>query len=191
MALIPVTELKQWAYCERIVYYHAFVPGGGVATFKMAEAGRAQEMIESLEMRRTLREYGLEGAQRRFGVWLADEVLGISGKIDLLLVGAERSAVVDFKLTSGEPGRNHRMQLGGYALLVRAALGIEVTTGFIYRIADGRVFEIGIGEELLESVRTAVSGIRECLAREVLPAATEVRGRCVECEYQNFCGDVW
>ena len=38
MDLIPVTELKQWVYCERIVYYHRVMPGIGQSTFKMKEA---------------------------------------------------------------------------------------------------------------------------------------------------------
>jgi hypothetical protein len=52
MGLIPVTELKQWAYCERIVYYHRVMPAIGQATFKMREALAAQELVEGLEMRR-------------------------------------------------------------------------------------------------------------------------------------------
>ena len=55
--LLPVTELRQWAYCPRVVYYHVTMPGAGRSTYKMQEGLRAQELIENLEMRRTLREY--------------------------------------------------------------------------------------------------------------------------------------
>jgi CRISPR-associated exonuclease Cas4 len=111
MDLLSVTDLKQWSYCPRIVYYHQVMPGVGQPTYKMKEALRAQDMIENLEMRRTLKEYGLDDAERNFGVWLTDLALGISGKIDLLLKGKTEASVVDFKLTSGEPGENHYMQL--------------------------------------------------------------------------------
>jgi len=117
MDLIPITDLKQWAYCPRVVYYHHVMPASAKPTYKMREGLAAQEMIEGLEMRRKLREYGLEAARRRFGVWLENQELGLSGKIDLLLEGPEEIAVVDFKLTSGEPGQNHRIQLAGYSLL--------------------------------------------------------------------------
>jgi CRISPR-associated exonuclease Cas4 len=66
MDLIPVSDLKQWAYCERIVYYHRVMPTVGKPTFKMKEAIAAQDLIESLEMRRGLGEYGLENARRHF-----------------------------------------------------------------------------------------------------------------------------
>ena len=87
--LIPVTDLKQWAYCQRVVYYHRVMPGVGKATFKMKEAVAAQDLVESLEMRRGLQAYGLVGAERLFGVWLSSAGLGLSGKTDLVLRGLD------------------------------------------------------------------------------------------------------
>jgi CRISPR-associated exonuclease Cas4 len=191
MDLIPVTDLKQWAYCPRIVYYHRVMAGVGHATHKMREGSTAQELIERLELRRTLREYGLEEAQRRFGVWLENMQLGLSGKIDLLLESAEEVAVVDFKLTSGEPGQNHRLQLAGYSVLAEAATGVPARRSFLYRIPDGRVFTERLDDESRTAVRRAVSEIRETAQGQLYPEATDVRGRCVECEYANYCADVW
>ena len=191
MGLIPVTDLKQWAYCERIVYYNRVMPGTGKPTYKMREAVAAQELIEGLEMRRSLREYGLESAERRFNSWLTDERLGLSGKVDLLLHGPEAVAVVDFKLTSGEPGENHRMQLTGYSLLAEAVYGVPARHAFIYRIPDNRVFAIEITEELRRRVVAGVDAIREVGKTQWCPEPTAVRGRCVECEFANYCGDVW
>ncbi len=186
-----MTELKQWGYCGRIVYYHRVLGGVGRRTYKMGEAVRAQEAIERLEVRRALGEYGFEGARRRFGVWLEDEGVGLSGKIDLVLERDGEAAVVDFKLTSGEPGENHRYQLAGYAVLVEAALKVAVGRAFLYRIPNDRIFEIDVGAEARGRVAEAVRAIREVEEREIFPEATRVRGRCVECEYANYCGDVW
>ena len=102
-------------YCERIVYYHRVMPAIGQQTFKMKEALAAQDLIEAMEMRRSLQAYGFEGARRRFGAWLNNERLGLSAKTDLILERENRVAVVDFKLTGGEPGENHRMQLAQFA----------------------------------------------------------------------------
>lgn len=190
-ALIPVTDLKQWAYCPRIVYYHRVMPAVGRATFKMKEALAAQDLIESLEMRRGLALYGFEGAVRRFNVWMSDEELGLSGKVDLLLESGEQVAVVDFKLTSGEPGENHLFQLTGYSLLAEALGGLPAKRAFLYRIPDNRVFPLGITDRARESVRAAVVAIRQMAETQLCPEATEVRGRCQECEYANYCGDVW
>ena len=191
MDLIPVTDLKQWVYCERIVYYHRVAPAVGKPTYKMKEAVAAQELIEGLEMRRSLQAYGLEGARRRFNVWMEDEGAGLSGKADLVLEGEEEVAVVDFKLTSGEVGENHRMQLAGYSLLAEAVWGLPARRAFVYRIPDNGVFAVEVGEELREAVKGAVAGIRRMAEAQWCPEPTAVRGRCVECEFANYCGDVW
>jgi CRISPR-associated exonuclease Cas4 len=189
--VIPVTELKQWAYCPRVVYYHRRMPGAGAATHKMEEALRAQDWWERLELRRSLGKYGMQEAGRRFDVWLSDGEVGLSGRIDLLLTCGERAAVVDYKLTSGEPGHNHRMQLAGYALLVEKCLGLAVPVGLMARIPDDRVFEIPMTGELLAEARAAVLGIGKMAELGLFPGPTAVRGRCTDCEYANFCGDVW
>jgi CRISPR-associated exonuclease Cas4 len=189
--LLPVTELRQWAYCPRVVYYHLTMPGAGRSTYKMEEGLRAQDLIEGLEMRRTLREYGLAEAERQFGVWLSDPDLGLSGKLDLLLRGTGSAAVVDFKLTSGEVRENHRVQLAGYSVLVERVLGLRVSAAFIFRIPDNNVIAVPMTDELRARVFEGVDAIHKMKSSEELPAPTEVRSRCVECEYANFCGDIW
>jgi CRISPR-associated exonuclease Cas4 len=167
------------------------MPGAGRQTYKMREGLRAQDLIEGFEMRRTLREYGLSEAKREFGVWLQDEELGLSGKLDLLLRGKESAAVVDFKLTSGEVGENHRVQLAGYAVLVEKVLGLPVPVTFIYRIPDNGIFAIAMTDEMRTGVSAAVGAIKSMRNSQEMPEATSVRGRCTECEYANFCGDTW
>jgi CRISPR-associated exonuclease Cas4 len=191
MDLIPVTDLKQWAYCPRVVYYHRVMPAPAHPTYKMKEGLAAQDLIESLETRRKLREYGLDGARRRFGLWLENGELGLAGKIDLLLEADDEIAVVDFKLTSGEPGRNHRLQLAGYSLLAEAVSGFPVRRAFLYRIPDNRIFAESVTEELRQAVKTAATDIRRMGDTQFCPDPTEVLGRCVECEFANYCADVW
>ncbi len=191
MDLIPVTDLKQWAYCPRVVYYHRVMPAPPRPTYKMKEGLAAQDLIENLETRRKLREYGLDDARRRFGLWLDNKDLGLAGKIDLLLEAKDEIAVVDFKLTSGEPGQNHRLQLAGYSLLAEAALGVPARRAFLYRIPDNRIFSEPLTEQLRKAVKTAVTDIRRTGDTQFCPEPTEVRGRCVECEFANYCADVW
>jgi len=191
MDLIPVTDLKQWTYCPRVVYYHRVMPALARPTYKMKEGLAAQDLIENLEMRRKLTEYGLDSAARRFGLWLESEDLGLSGKLDLLLEAQAEIAVVDFKLTSGEPGRNHRVQLAGYSMLAEARFGLPAHRAFLYRIPDNRIFPVAITEELRGTVKTAIEGIRRTSEDQWCPEPTELRSRCVECEFANYCADVW
>ena len=83
------------------------------------------------------------------------------------------------------------MQLAAYSLLAERATGLAARRGFIYRIPDSRLFVISMGKTERDEVLAAVSNIRSMCTTQELPDATGVRGRCVECEYQNYCADIW
>lgn len=189
--LITIGDLKNWGYCPRVVYYRRFLPGASTPTYKMKAGIEAQAHIESLEVRRTLSRYGWEGARRKFGLRLADAELGLSGKLDILLERETEAAIVDFKLTSGDPGRNHRLQLGGYGLIVERQLGLAVRMAFLVRIPDSRIFEIPIDDDLRTELHAAIREINHMVDTEECPQPTDLRSRCVDCEYANFCADVW
>ncbi|MGC8793652.1 MAG: CRISPR-associated protein Cas4, partial [Bryobacteraceae bacterium] len=188
---VLVTDIKQWAYCPRIVYYRAVLGLQSRPTFKMLEGRQAQEDLEKLELRRSLKRYGLQQATRHLGVWLHDPGLPLAGRIDMLLQGPELGAVVDFKLTAEDPRESHHLQLAAYALLAERVLGLQVPLGFLYRIPDGRVFAIQITAELRERVHQILAAIGEVVNRQWCPPPTQHRGRCTECEYANFCADIW
>jgi CRISPR-associated exonuclease Cas4 len=191
--LIRLTDLKNWGYCPRVVYYHRLMPEAAPMTGKMRSGLRAQELIEKLEFRRTLDRYSFGGARRVFGQWLSDESLGVSGRVDLILLREEtkEAAVVDYKLTSGDPGDNHLLQVHGYAVLVERAYRVTVDQAFLYRIPDERVFVIPIEKVGRERVVAAIEGIRSMIAEQFLPPPTPVRSKCADCEFANYCGDIW
>ena len=189
--LIAVTELKQWLYCQRIVHYHRVSGLYPPMTRKMKEALEAQDQFERLEVRRRLEKYGLGEAGREFGVWLSCARLGLSGKIDLLVSNGEKAAVIDFKLTAAEPGLNLHLQLAAYGMMVEEKRGVVVKTVFIYRIPDDQLFPIELTGDLRQAVVEAVAGVRAVGEGSRFPEPTLVRGRCEECEFANFCGDVW
>ena len=191
--MLRVTDLKQWAYCR----IHCILPSQNAWSRKadLQDGGvgkAAQDMVEQLEMRRTMREYGFEGAIRKFGVWLENEDLGLAGKLDLLLETDTEAAIVEFKPTSGEAGQNHRLQLAGCGgCWSRESWprqsGVGSSTGF----RTGRYFRFPLTKPC--GARSARQWLRcaNLSQTAALPEPTDVRKRCEECEYANYCGDVW
>ena len=191
--LIPlrVNDLKQFEYCPRIVFYNTVMPLERKTTVKM-ERGKDEEFrLDALEKRRTLKRYDLGSGERRFHVWLESPTLGLSGKLDLLIVSNKGYFPVDFKYTRGRPHRNHVVQLAGYGLLVEEKFRTRVDTAFIYLTPVQQVISIGLTGQLKEEVRQRLSEMRTMIHDEILPPATPVRGRCEECEFRNYCGDVF
>lgn len=197
--LYRVTDIKQAAYCPRIAFYTYVLPVGKRPTRKMGFGTVAHEQVERLEARRTLSRYGLREAERVWGVWLTSEGLRMSGRLDLLLKlppkpetpEAPRYIPVDFKRTAGPVYQNHRLQLAAYALLVEEGYGQAVTTGFIYRIPEGRPEVVAIEDGLKRRVWEMVAEIDAMVQAERMPLPTPHRGRCQDCEFQNYCADIW
>jgi CRISPR-associated exonuclease Cas4 len=188
---LTATDLKQWAYCKRIVYYHHVMPVEFSRTFKMERGRNIEAAVEAMEKRRGFRRYGLEGGERRFGVWLKSERLGLTGKLDLLVVTRGACYPVDFKDTEGGVRRNHRIQLTAYALMAEESLGLAAPAAFVYLVPARELIRVEIGDELRSEVIAAIDEIRHFVGDERMPEPTPVRARCIGCEFRNYCDDIW
>jgi len=191
--LIPlrVNDLKQFQYCPRIVFYNTVMPVERKSTVKMQRGKEEEFKLDALEKRRTLARYQLGAGERRFHVGIESSKLGLSGKLDLLIVSPQGYFPVDFKYTRGRPHRNHVFQLAGYAILVEEEFQTQVETAFIYLAPVQTVIAIRISPQLKERTLNLLAEIRNMIQEGILPPATEVRSRCTECEFRNYCGDVF
>jgi CRISPR-associated exonuclease Cas4 len=191
LTALRVNDLKQFEYCPRIVFYNTVMPLDRKVSFKMQRGSEAEFRLDALEKRRSLRQYKLAEGERRFHVWLHSERMGLSGKMDMLIVSPQGYFPVDFKYTRGRPHRNHISQLAGYAVLVEDHFNTHVETGFIYLAPIGELVAIKMTAELKQEVAQRLAEIRSMIKEEILPQATAVRARCDECEFRNYCGDVF
>lgn len=188
---VTATDLKQWVYCPRIPFYRYVLPVRPAPTYKMQRGKDIQAAVEALERRRGFRAYGMHEGERRFGLWLRSERLGLSGKLDLLILTPDACYPVDFKDTQGGPRRNHRLQLAAYALLAEEAFERPAPDGFIYLVPEKRVVSLQLSEADREEVRVAIRGMRQMIEREQLPPPTTMHARCTACEFRNYCRDIW
>lgn len=188
---LRVNDLKQFEYCPRITFYNTVQPVERKTTVKMRRGNEVELRLEALEARRTLRRYGLTSGQRRSRVWLTAESLGLSGQIDMLIRTETEAFPVDFKYTRERPRANHRLQLAAYALLAEAALGVQVTTGFLYLVPLEQLVRVPISAELRQRCLDRMAEIRQMIGGQWMPQPTPVRARCEECEFRNYCGDIF
>ena len=192
--LLEVTDLKQWHYCPRVVYYHYCLPAIRPVTYSM-EAGIAQHLdAVALEERRSLRAYGLTEGERHFDVALTSAQLGLSARIDLvitLLTPTGREAVVvDYKLSEREAPANYKLQLAAYALLVEDRWEMPVRQGFLYHIPQRRAEAVPLTVSLRRKVATTVTDIRHAILSEHMPKPPASLSKCISCEFRRFCNDV-
>jgi CRISPR-associated exonuclease Cas4 len=186
-----VTDLKQWAYCPRIVYYQFCLPDVRPTTYKM-EAGREAGLAEQeRERRRSLRTYGLESGRREFEVPLLSSTLGLRGKPDMIIwLDEAREAIpVDYKLSKAA-GEHFKLQLAAYGMMIEEGSGYTVKRGFLYSIPLRRAEEIRIDRRLRDKLAATLNEMHCILRYEAMPAPTPNRNKCLACEFRRFCNDV-
>jgi CRISPR-associated exonuclease Cas4 len=184
-----VSDLKQFVYCPRVVYFSYVLPVEKASTYKMQVGQEEHVSLEGLESKRTLRRYGLERGERRFRVHLSSERYGLTGVLDLLIVSSADYYPVEFKNAPGGPALHHRYQLAAYCLLVEECFRAAVRTGFLYIVPRKQVVPVPMTPGIRERVRILLGRIRTMVAAEAMPPGTRDRRRCRDCEYRNYCAD--
>jgi CRISPR-associated exonuclease Cas4 len=192
-ALLPlrVHDLKQWDYCPRIVFYNYVMPVEKKSTFKMRHGRTAEDAIDRLEKRRKLTEFALAEGKRIFHFWCSSEKLGLSGRLDLVIDSPEGLFPVDFKMSEQRVHRNHITQLCGYALLLEERFNRSIECGFIFLVPREEIVPIDLTAERKLAALEMLTQMRQSIDLQLTPAPTAVRSRCDECEYRNYCGDVF
>lgn len=185
-----VTDLKQWAYCKRILYYYLCLPKIRPKTFKMEEGREEGKKEESREKRRSLRIYGIEEGRKEFNVAVSSKKYGLRGKVDLVIWKANEVIPVDYKLSLKGNREHFQLQIAAYGLLLEEWSGIKSRRGFIYSIPSHKIVEVEFTEKLQSTLFTMLDEMHRMLISEEMPEATKNHRKCRVCEFRRFCNDV-
>lgn len=189
-ALVRISDLRQWTYCPRVIWWTQVCPVGRYVSFKMKKGQEKELRLQRLQKRRTLKSFGIKLGEVQTNVVLTSERLSLTGKLDMMVVQGAHRLPAEIKFTQGPARLNHRLQLAGYALLIEEVYGTTVPVGFVIRLPDDEVDTIEIDVSLRELAMQTIEAIRRTILMETMPAAVPVLGRCVDCEFRNFCQDI-
>ena len=217
---LNASDLRQYVYCARVLYFRYCVPVRPPPTYKMVEGKLQHVQAEELERRRSLRTYGLADGERVFDVRLASERLGISGMLDMVILRRHEVIPVEFKHTEPGPEKfaqralrpasakpwsegkaatrvepaevslHHKYQLAAYAMLAGEHWQLPAHRCFVYYVGARRTAAVAITPSVRAYTRRLLREMREIIASQRMPAATRQAGRCRDCEYRRFCNDV-
>ena len=194
--LFEVTDLKQYTYCPRIVFYRYCLPRIRPITFTMKEGILSHAEEDSREERRSLRHYNLTEGERTAHLSLQSTRLGLTGRIDLAIATPSRTApnaegiVVEYKLTEQKAGAHFKLQLAAYALLLEEAWGLPVKRAYIYSISMRKAELVPIKPHLCHKVMQAIAHIKQIITSEIMPPPPASLRPCITCEFRRFCNDV-
>jgi CRISPR-associated exonuclease Cas4 len=194
--LLEVTDLKQYLYCPRIVFYRYCFPQVRPITFLMEEGIRRHQEEDEREERRSLRNYGLREGERITHLALRSPKYGLSGRLDLAIATPSRHAsdargiVVEYKYSERKASPHFKLQLAAYALLLEEAWNIPVPQGYLYSLPLKNAELVPITPQLRKKVVQVVQHIRQFVDSEIMPLPPSSQYRCVTCEFRRFCNDV-
>lgn len=194
--LFDVTDIKQYACCPRLVYYHTCVPDVRPLTYTMEIGTQSHQREDERENRRSLQNYGLEQGERLFHYAITSETLGLKGLIDMVIISPSLDAKkkeifpVDYKNSEQKTGLHFKLQLAAYALLLEEVFQVPVPRAFLYSIPKRKAEEVSITPALRKKVHTMLQQMRLMLHSEQMPVPTKEYRRCPTCEFRRFCNDV-
>jgi CRISPR-associated exonuclease Cas4 len=192
--LLRVIDIKQYAYCPRVLFYMLCLPGVRPTTYKMEAGIAAQAIVSKLETRRSLRAYGVAEGVRHFHVPLRSARLNCVGEVDLVIEcqagPTTRLVPVDFKLSRQRPGEHFRLQLACYGMMLEEQWGHPAPEGILYLIPTKEIISVVLTSRLRARAIRLLEEMRACIDQQRMPPATPYRRRCVGCEFRRFCNDV-
>lgn len=196
---VPVTPLftaedvRQFFYCPRIIYFRYVMRARVRPTLKME---RGKEIHREKYRPRSHEREG--NVERYYNIYVSSEKFGLACLIDILEVEGEEIRIVEVKTgripDDGEISEHQRAQVVAQALLVEEALGRSVKrVGIKYEDKNeggGKILWVHISDKDRVDVLRALEKMRSIVLMEDIPPPTPFRGRCVDCEYRAYCGDV-
>lgn len=190
--LFTVTDLKQYTYCPRVLYYQACLPDVRPTTYKMQAGAEAGEEEQKRAARRTLSAYHVLEGKRHYDVPVISYRLSLSGKVDEVVEARapEREIVpVDYKLAK-IAGQHFKVQLTAYAEMLSETWGYPVKRGYLLLIPLRRFEEVTITDRLRGALQAALEAMWRITQREATPPPADNRRKCAACEFRRFCNDV-
>jgi len=191
MIILRVSDIKQYIYCPRIIYFYYVLPILRRVTRKM-EYGRLEHIeISHLEKRRKLKAYGILEGSRDFHVFMQSSRLGLNGLLDMSITASSGEIYpVEFKHSISKRGLHQKYQLAAYAMLLEEKCFKPVRYGFLYLIPTKTIVPVEITASMREHVKKVLSAIRKIIANERIPGYIRSRTRCTDCEFKNYCADL-
>ncbi len=172
-------DVRQYAYCKRIVYFRYVLRARLQSTVKMERGKEGHAMLEERRRR---------GGSNYSSLYLSSERLGLAGMVDYFLY--EDGEVVPVEVKFGDWRRlylGHYLQLVAHALLLEEHFGVEVRRGIV-EYPDGKISRmVKITDGAKFKVLKILAEIRKIVLEEEVPPPSPNVAKCNDCEAYRVC----
>lgn len=191
--LIPVTWIKQYHVCPRIVYFLSVLGATERTTESMLE-GRIKHVKEGKleERRKTIGGDRRTRVERRWTkLYIASKRLGLRGLVDEVADVKDGLTVVEVKNSEPprKPPKHHLYQAVAYAMLAEEALMKPVRKIMFIYLPSGKKLTVQITEAMKRHVMWTIRRIRKIESESHIPPFKPKR-ICHGCGWHWICRKV-
>ena len=189
---ISVTDITQYIYCPRVVYFDKVLHSPRILGSQQADSRAAHVRLQEKEKRRIAAKYysqEFNEADKQFSVPLESKTLRLRGLLDLLIQASDEYIPVEYKYMLSSRGKiwpDHKYQLAAYALLLDENYKTTVKRGYLNYVNEDLVLRCDIPDASKRYTRRLVEEICELVTSQRIPPVTVPISRCT-----GGCGFRW
>ena len=192
---VSVTDIKQYVYCPRIVYFDMVLHATPIFGSQQEDSKELHEDYVEKELRRKDAVYyspEFVGAEKFLFTSLSSSMYGLQGNVDCIIKTAGTEYVpVEYKNMNSDRGRvcmQHKYQLVGYALLIEDNFDTVVKRAFVDYIPEGLILQFEITPTMKIFVKRVLGHIRRIIKDEELPPIRVAKYKCAGgCGHKQIC----
>lgn len=188
--LLRPYDFRQYAYCNRKLFYLRVVSVKQRATWSMNAGDSAHESEAVLFGKRALDQLGMRAYQRLESFELVAPKLRLRGKMDVLFSNGDSFVPLEYKTFGLKPTPSDRIQMAAYAVMIEETMGRHVD--FALWVGENRLKaeKVEIDTPLRNRFRVMHAEMLSLIDSQRFPEAPKNLNGCLACEFKNFCGDV-
>lgn len=192
---VSVTDIKQYIYCPRIVYFDRVLHATPIFGSQQEDSKELHEDYVKKELRRKDAVYyspEFVGAEKLLFVSFSSSTLGLQGNVDCMIKTASGEYVpVEYKNMNSDKGRicmQHKYQLVGYAMLIEDSFKTVVKRGFVNYIPETLILQFEITPTMKSYVKRVLGHIKRIIRDEELPPIRVAKHKCAGgCGHKQTC----
>lgn len=182
---IGTEEVRQFAYCKRILFFRYVLRAPMKPTYKMEFGAKKHERLQKI-VNKSKEGY----TQKYYNVYLTDPLLGLVGLIDYFEFDGKEAYPVEIKSGHILPegiDNPHKYQVTAQAILIEKNFDFLVKKVRVYYSKHNKIVDYPIGVKDKLKVMEFTNQINKLLASEKIPETTKDKGKCIDCECRNYC----
>ncbi len=183
---IPITLVKEYAYCPRIFYYKYFMLNEPLTESMKYPKYTYQEIVALIRSHKIDGEVIMEYPVK-------SKKLGIIGKIDTIIIHDNRTfSIIEVKTQASkkklETTHKHiKTQIIAYTIAAEETLHKRINKTYILSLENKKLIEIKIKPWERTELENLTKEIRKILKNQKPPQKTPNKNKCKTCFYKKYC----